>query len=52
MQLFTGSPSAMTMHWAHWPFAQNRPCGEPSLGCWPNTRMPAAYSAAETVSPS
>jgi len=51
MHDFTGIPSAITMHWAHWPLAQNRPCGEPSRGWWPKIRIPFANSAAAIVSP-
>ena len=31
MQALTGSPSARTRHWAHWPLAQKIPCGALSL---------------------
>ena len=52
MQDFTGRPSAITVHWAHWPLAQKMPCGAPSLWWWPKTRTPLAKSADEIVSPS
>ncbi len=51
MHDFTGRPSATTVHWAHWPFAQKMPCGAPSLGWWPKMRTPLANSADAIVSP-
>ena len=50
MQALTGRPSAMTRHCEHWPLAQKRPWGLPSLWWWPNTCTPAATRAEESIS--
>ncbi len=39
MQDLTGTPSARTRHWEHWPLAQKIPCGAPSLAWWPKMRI-------------
>ncbi len=50
MHAFTGRPSATTVHWAHWPLAQKRPCGAASLWWWPKVRTPLAKRAEAMVS--
>ena len=51
MHDFTERPFATTEHWAHCPFAQKIPWGEPSLWWWPKMRTPFAKRADAIVSP-
>jgi len=51
MHDLTLKPFATTEHWAHWPFAQKIPCGEPSLWWCPKMRTPFAKRAEAIVSP-
>ena len=52
MQALRTMPSTRTLHWEHWPLAQNMPCGASPLRCSEKLLTPLENKAELRASPS